>query len=91
VELEFLYELCRRETDQWRAGDLEAARDLRRDADIFLRAHPARWFGRFAAAVHRQSRHVLYHGLADLLTAHLAIDLGEDFDQARLPWASAPR
>ena len=88
VELEFLYELCRREAGAWRATDDGTARDLRAIADRFLRDHPARWWPAFAERVILESRHDLYRGLGRILVAHLGIELGEAMEPSMFPWAA---
>lgn len=88
VELEFLYELCRREADAWRVTDDGTARDLRATADRFLRDHPARWWPAFGERVILESRHDLYRGLGRILVAHLGIELGEATAPSMFPWAA---
>jgi putative dimethyl sulfoxide reductase chaperone len=76
TELEFLYHLCRREEAAWTAGDdVEAAR-LRRSLGAFLRQHAGLWMPRFATSVCALAEQGVYVALAELLTAHLAAELG---------------
>ena len=88
VELEFLYELCRREAAAWRATDDGTARDLRAAADRFLRDHPSRWWPAFGERVILESRQDLYRGLGRILVAHLSIELGEAIEPSMFPWAA---
>jgi putative dimethyl sulfoxide reductase chaperone len=76
TELEFLAWLCSREEQQWIDGSTEEALRLRRTSDRFLREHCATWWPAFAEAVLAQTRTPIYRGLARLLAAHLAIELG---------------
>ena len=57
-------------------GESDEALRLRRTLDAFLREHAARFLTGFAAAVRAASSAELYSALADLLTAHLAVELG---------------
>lgn len=76
TELEFLFHLCCREEEAWEGGERDEALCLRRALDGFLREHAARFLTGFAAAVRAASSAELYSALADLLTAHLAVELG---------------
>ena len=76
TELEFLAWLCSREEQQWIEGSTEEALRLRRSSDRFLREHCAHWWPAFAEVVIAQTRISIYRGLAQLLAAHLAIELG---------------
>jgi len=76
TELEFLAWLCSREEQQWIEVSTEEALRLRRSSDRFLREHCANWWPAFAEAVLAQARIPIYRGFAQLLAAHLAIELG---------------
>jgi TorA maturation chaperone TorD len=78
VELEFLFHLCRREERAWDAGQGDEAARLRRTLGGFLHDHAGLWLPEFAAAVRAAAARPPYSGLADLLTAHLAVELGEE-------------
>jgi len=78
TELEFLFHLCRREEEAWRAGQRDEALRLRRTLDRFLREHAGHWLPEFAAAVHAAAARQPYSGMADLLIVHVAVELGED-------------
>ena len=77
VELEFLYHLCRREEQAWAAGDQSEALRLRRTLDTFLRTHAGAWLPAFAEEVRTSTRLAFYSGMAELLSAHLTVELGE--------------
>ena len=84
TELEFLYHLCRREERAWAADDTDEALRLRRSLDGFLREHASLWLTPFAAAVGAAAGLDAYEGMAELLAAHLAVELGEHVvDDAR--------
>ncbi len=76
TELEFLAWLASQEAGQWTDGSVEAALRLRRAADRFLREHCEAWWPAFAEAVIEHSRLAAYTGMARLLVAHLAAELG---------------
>jgi len=78
TELEFLFHLCRREEKAWDADMPDEALRLRRALDGFLRDHAGLWLPRFAAAVLAAAPRQPYLGMAELLTAHVAVELGED-------------
>jgi len=78
TELEFLFHLCRREEAAWAAGERDEALRLRRTLDGFVREHAGLWLPQFAAAAHAAAAREPYSGMADLLTVHLAVELGED-------------
>lgn len=78
VELEFLYHLCRREEHAWEARDDGEALRLRCALDSFWRDHACAWLPSFAAAVLGATRLDFYSGMAELLNAHLTVELGED-------------
>ena len=78
VELEFLYHLCRREAQAWEARDISEALRLRCALDGFLRDHACAWLPSLAAAVLDATRLDFYSGMAELLNAHLTLELGED-------------
>jgi TorA maturation chaperone TorD len=82
LEIEFLFYLCRREEAAWADDDGEAALAWRRALDTFLREHAARWLLDFADAVRGATTVDLYEGLADLLRAHLSIELGGSISAA---------
>ena len=88
TELEFCHAMCAREAKAWARGDVAAAAEIRRATDAFLRAHPGRWWPRLAAAVRRASQDSLYAGLADLLEAHLSIEVGAGMGRDDFPWSS---
>jgi putative dimethyl sulfoxide reductase chaperone len=77
TELEFLFHLCRREERAWVAGESDEAARLRRSLDSFLRGHAGLWLPRFAASVRSLAAQEAYLGMAALLSAHLAVELGE--------------
>ncbi len=77
TELEFLFHLCRREEQAWAAGDTDEAWRLRRSLDGFLRGHAGLWLPRFAASVRSLGVQEAYSGMAELLSAHLAVELGD--------------
>ena len=83
TELEFLAWLSSREEQQWSEGPTEEALSLRLSSNGFLREHCATWWPAFAEAVLGQARTPVYRGFAQLLAAHLMIELG-------YPYASAP-
>jgi TorA maturation chaperone TorD len=76
TELEFLFHLCRREEAAWAADDSDEATRLRRSLDAFLRGHAGLWLPDFAASVRSLADHDVYVAMAELLTAHLAVELG---------------
>ena len=78
VELEFLYHLCLREEQAWEACDDGEALRLRCALDGFLRDHACAWLSDFAVAVLGVTRLDFYSGMAELLNAHLTLELGED-------------
>ena len=77
TELEFLFHLCRREEAAWAAGDGDEAVRLRRSLDTFLHAHAGIWLPRFAVSVRAHAGMEAYSAMAELLSAHLAVELGE--------------
>jgi putative dimethyl sulfoxide reductase chaperone len=77
TELEFLFHLCRREERAWAAGESDEASRLRRSLDSFLRGHAGLWLPRFAASVRSLTAQEAYSGMAELLSAHLAVELGD--------------
>jgi TorA maturation chaperone TorD len=76
TELEFLYHLCRREEAAWAADDSGEAARLRRALDAFLRGHAGLWLPAFAASVRALAEQDVYVAAAELLTAHLVVELG---------------
>jgi len=78
VELEFLYHLCLREEQAWEAREDSEALRLRGALDGFLRDHACAWLPGFAMAVLGATRLEFYSGMAELLNAHLTLELGED-------------
>ena len=76
TELEFLYHLCRREEAAWAADDGDEVTRLRRSLDAFLRGHAGLWLPDFAASVRALAEHGVYVAMAELLTAHLMLELG---------------
>lgn len=76
TELEFLYFLARRESDSWRAGDDEAARDWRRRQSDFVDAHLKTWaldvFDEVAAA----TTEPLYRAMAELGSVVIRMEAG---------------
>jgi TorA maturation chaperone TorD len=76
VELEFLFHLCRCEEAAWESEAGDDALYLRRSLDAFLREHAARFFSEFAAALRAATPAPLYGALADLLDAHVVVELG---------------
>jgi len=88
VELEFLFHLCRREEESWQRDERDEALRLRRALDTFLREHAAPFLTGFAGAVRDGGGNLasggargagvdLYGALAELLAAHVAVELGE--------------
>jgi putative dimethyl sulfoxide reductase chaperone len=77
TELEFLFHLCRREEAAWATDDGDEAARLRRSLDGFLRSHAGIWLPRFAASVRAHTGMTAYSGMAQLLGAHLAVELGD--------------
>jgi TorA maturation chaperone TorD len=77
IELEFLFHLCRREQAAWAADDANEAKRLRRALDDFLRGHACTWLAAFAASVRSCTEQQAYSGMAELLSAHLAVELGD--------------
>ncbi len=77
TELEFLFHLCRREERAWAAGKSDEAARLRRSQHGFLRGHAGLWLPRFAASVSSLAAQEAYSGMAELLSAHLVVELGE--------------
>jgi putative dimethyl sulfoxide reductase chaperone len=76
TELEFLFHLCRREEAAWAAEESAEAVRLHRSLDGFLHEHAGRWLPRFAASVRSLAVQPAYSGMAELLSAHLAAELG---------------
>ena len=91
TELEFLHLLASRESEARHEGRIHDAHQLRRDTDRFLREHPARWIPAFCRATLAAHPHRFYGALAGLLAIHIATELGENLERARLPWQSEPR
>ena len=77
TELEFLHHLCRREAHAWVADDADEALRLRRSLDGLVREHASLWLTPFAAAVRAAAALDACAGMAELLTAHLAVELGD--------------
>lgn len=77
TELEFLFHLCRREEAAWAADESGEAARLRRSQDAFLRGHAGLWLPRFATSVRSLAGQQAYVGMAELLSAHLAVELGD--------------
>ncbi len=77
TELEFLFHLCRREERAWAAGEGDEASRLRRSLSAFLRGHASLWLPRFAASVQAVTAQEAFAGMAELLSAHLAVELGD--------------
>ena len=75
TELEFLFHLCRREEAAWAVDDSDEAARLHRRLDTFLRMHAGLWMPRFAASVRALAQREVYAATAELLTAHLAVEL----------------
>ncbi len=88
TELEFCHAMCAREAQAWARGDVATAAGIRRGTDAFLRTHPGRWWPRLGAAVRRASQDSLYAGLADILEAHLSIEVGAGLGRDDFPWSS---
>jgi TorA maturation chaperone TorD len=76
LELEFLFHLCRREEAAWGRDEAGEGRRLRRALDAFLREHAALWLPQFARALRATAKSGLYEALAELLEAHLVVELG---------------
>jgi putative dimethyl sulfoxide reductase chaperone len=75
TELEFLFYLCRREGAAWAVNDSDEAERLHRRLDAFLRTHVALWMPRFATSVRALAQREVYAATAELLTAHLAVEV----------------
>ncbi len=76
TELEFLFHLCRREEAAWAADESDEAARLRRSLDAFLHGHAGLWLPRFASSVRTLAALPAYSGMAELLSAHLTVELG---------------
>jgi TorA maturation chaperone TorD len=76
TELEFLAWLCSREHQEWASGSTDEARRLRRVADDFVRHHCALWWPAFVAACQAQAKIATYRAFAEVVAAHLTIELG---------------
>lgn len=76
TELEFLAWLCSREQQEWASGSTDEARRLRRAVDDFVRQHCAPWWPAFVAACQTQAKVAAYRAFAEVLGAHLTIELG---------------
>jgi len=82
TELEFLYHLCRREEAARAKDDSDEATRLRRSLDAFLRGHAGLWLSRFAASVRALAEQGVYVGMAELLIAHLTVEVGHGAESA---------
>ena len=85
LELEFLYNLTRREEVAWAAGESDEALRLRRSLEAFLREHAALWMPEFAQDVKAATKCALYAVLADLLAAHISAELAGPHTRADAP------
>lgn len=66
VELEFLAELSRRESEAWRLGDLGAARNCLEYQRDFLDEHLGRWVGVFCTRIANRAELKFYRQVAQL-------------------------
>lgn len=66
VELEFMGELARCESEAWAGGDGDAARNCRDLQRRFLAAHLGRWAAAFCRRVADRAEHCFYRELAGL-------------------------
>jgi TorA maturation chaperone TorD len=64
VELEFLYFLCKKESDSWTEGNIDAANKWRRTQLAFIDGHLGCWSERFCNKIQEESTHPFYKGLA---------------------------
>lgn len=64
VELEFLYFLCKKESDAWEEGNIDAANKWHRTQLAFIDGHLGCWSQRFCDKILKESVHPFYRGLA---------------------------
>lgn len=76
TEFEFLYFLARRESEAWRAGDDEAARDWRRRQSGFVDAHVKTWALDFFDEVVSTTTESFYRAMAELGSVVIRMEAG---------------
>jgi TorA maturation chaperone TorD len=81
TEMEFLYYLCKQESDAWAAGKNAMAKKWRRKQLAFLDGHLAKWGCEFCQAVEAQSTHPFYRAVAHFGEAFIQLE-GSDAIQA---------
>lgn len=81
TEMEFLYFLCKQESDAWAMGKNAAAKKWRRRQLAFLDGHVAKWGCEFCQAVKTESIHPFYRSIAHFGEAFIQLE-GSDAIQA---------
>ena len=64
IELEFLYYLCKKESDSWAAGDHIEAKKWRRRELMFIDGHLGKWGPQFCRKVENEARQPFYLAMA---------------------------
>ena len=73
VELDFMYQLCLREVEEWSSGR-DATTTLIHE-DEFLREHLGSWLGDFCAQAEKYARTAFYRGFLVVLDVFIGIEM----------------
>ncbi len=85
TECEFLYYLCKIESDSWAEGNNEDAKKWRRHQLAFIDGHFARWGVQFCRDVETVSRHPFYQAIAHLGQTIIHIEGSDSIESENKP------
>ncbi len=89
VELDFMHQLCHRESEQWLSGANGTA--TLAIEERFLREHLGSWVGEFCAQAEKYASTDFYRGFLAILDAFIAIDMEylQEINSGSLPRPAA--
>lgn len=81
TEAEFMYYLCKKESDAWAEGDNDNARSWRRRQLAFLDGHLGKWGCEFCRQVEENSRHPFYKAAASYAVGLIELEGSDSIQQ----------
>lgn len=85
TEMEFLYYLCKKESDAWAAGNHAGAKKWRRRQLAFLDGHLAKWGCEFCQAVKVKSTHPFFQAVGHFGEAFIQLDGSDAIQTYKVP------
>ncbi|MCC6957582.1 MAG: molecular chaperone TorD family protein [Anaerolineales bacterium] len=91
TECEFLYYLCKKESDCWAEDNNSEALKWRRQQLAFIDGHLGRWSVQFCEDIETASHHPFYRAIARLARTIIQIEGSDSIDSENKPDVGKPR